>query len=230
MINKYINILVKILIYIILIIKCRSLYLNPLYSLIENYYSKKIEIIGKENIPKTNGYIIISNHNFMSEVFLIQSIFKKINVITKKSLNLKFTNINNMAIPYDKTKENIKKSGDIIKTKILKNCKNYKKNILVFPEGNWTNINKMFLFKKGLFYLCYKNNIPIIPIIICIKKKKLKYYTLCFDEKIKVKIFEQVNSKNFDNFDKYYIYIYNLMNDYLIKYINDKNTKISILI
>ena len=81
-----------------------------------------------------------------------------------------------------------------------------------------------------MFYLCFENNIPIVPIIICIRKEKHKRYTLCFDEKIKVKIFKHVDSKNFDNFDEYYYFIYNLMNNYLKKYINDKNTKISIMI
>ena len=228
--NKYIKIIVKILIYVILIIKCRALYLNPLYSLIENYYSKKIEIIGKENIPKTNGYVIISNHNFKLEIFLIQSIFKKINIVSRKSIENKFWNINKMAILYDKTKENIKESGKIVKNIILENCKKYNKKILIFPEGSCTGVNEMFLFKKGLFYLCYENNIPIVPIILCIKKEKFVSKVFCFDEKIKVKIFKQINSENYGDFDEYYNYIYNLMNDYLKKYINDKNTKISIMI
>lgn len=230
--NKYIKIIVKILIYVILIIKCRALYLNPLYSLIENYYSKKIEIIGKENIPKTNGYVIISNHNFSAEIFLIRSIFNNINIVAGKNLIKNFLNINKLLIMYDKTEENIKESGKIVKNMILENCKKHNKNILIFPEGCYTGVNEMFLFKKGLFYLCYENNIPIVPIILCIKKEKEKHkgYNFCFDEKIKVKIFKQVNSENYGNFDKYYNYIYNLMNDYLKKYINDKNTKISIMI
>jgi len=73
--DKYIKIIIHILIYVILIVKFRAFYLNQLFSLIEYYYSKKIKIIGKDNIPKTNGYIIISNHNFITEAFLIKHVF-----------------------------------------------------------------------------------------------------------------------------------------------------------
>lgn len=230
MTNKYIKYFIKILLYTIGFIKLRSLYLNPLYFLIKKYYSHNIKIIGQKNIPKDDGYVIISNHNFFAEIFLIQNIFKKINIVALKSFFTKFVNINNLLIFYDKTHDNIKKSGICVKNTILKNCKKLKKNILIFPEGNWTNVDKLCEFKKGLFHLCFENNIMIVPIIICIKKEKHKRYHMCFDDKIKIKIFKQINSNQFNNFDEYYNHIYNSMNDYLKKYINDKNTKISIII
>jgi 1-acyl-sn-glycerol-3-phosphate acyltransferase len=228
--NKYLKLLLKILIYTIGFIKLRKLYLNPLYFLIDKFYSKKIKIIGKKNIPKDDGYVIISNHYFLSEIFLIKNIFKKINIVSSKSKITEFLDINNLLIHYDRTPDNIKKSGTIIKNIILNDCVKRKKNILVFPEGTSTNVNEMFMFKKGLFHLCYDNNIPIVPIIICVKKEIHRMHYFCFDEKIKVKIFEKVNSNEFNNFDEYYNYIYNLMNDYLKNYLNDKNTKISIMI
>lgn len=225
--NKYIELLIKILLYVILIIKFRSVYLNPLYWLIEKYYSKRIEIIGKENIPKNDGYVIISNHNFVSEVFMLRKIFNEnMNIIRTKSLLLHCIDVNGISIQYDKKNKN---SGKKIKKIILAKCKNEKKNILVFPEGNWTNINEMFLFKKGLFYLCFENNIPIVPIIFLIKKRQNCTYWICLDKKIKIKIFKKVYPNDFNDFDEYYNFIYNLMNDYLKKYINDTNTKYSIL-
>ena len=228
---KYEIFIIKILIILIGLIMGRKFYLQPLYSLIEKYYSNKIQIIGKKNIPKDNGYVVISNHNFISESLIIRNIFNKnIYIIGQKCFLLEFLDIINISIPYDKNIENIKKSGELIKKIILKKCKFEKKNILVFPEGNLTNINEMLLFKKGLFYICYENNIPIVPIIFLIKKKTQKRYWICVNSKIKVKIFKMMYPKKFLNFNKYYYYIYNKMNNYMKKYINDPNVKYSILI
>lgn len=228
--NKYVEILVLILFSIVLMIKFRFVYLNPLYWLTNKYYSKRVKIIGKENIPDKDGYVIISNHNFVSEYLIVKKIFKKkIFVVVANSLIFKFMDTSDIIIPYDKNKKNIKKSGKNKKKIILEKCKNEKKNVLVFPEGNWTNVNNMYLFKKGLFYLCYQNQIPIVPILFLIKKEKNNTYRICLDNKIKIKIFEKVNPSNFNNFDEYYYFIYNQMNDYLKKYINKPNIKYSIL-
>jgi len=66
-------------------------------------------------------------------------------------------------------------------------------------------------------------------LLYVLKKKEEKIIFCCLDSKIQVKIFKRIISSDFDNFDKYYNYIYNLMNDYINKYVNDKNTKYSIL-
>ena len=60
-------------------------------------------------------------------------------------------------------------------------------------DGKTSNINELFMFKKRLYHLYFEKNIPIVPIIICIKKIKCKLYILCLDKKIKVKIFRRIN-------------------------------------
>jgi 1-acyl-sn-glycerol-3-phosphate acyltransferase len=228
--HKYIILIIKILLIIISLIAGRKYYLEPFYNFIENYYSSRFNVIGRENIPKDNGYVIISNHNFTSEVFIIKNIISNFSIIVKKSLFSQLLNTNNkLFIFYDKSYKNIQESGKIIKNKINKIIKN-KNNVLIFPEGDFSIANSMQLFKKGLFYLCYEKNIPILPIIICIKKQKYKASFFCLDSKIKVKIFEMIYPNKFKNFNQYYNYIYNLMNEYLKKYINNPNIKLSILI
>lgn len=229
--NKYVIMIIKILFIIVSLIVGHKYYLDPLYNLIGKFYSSRIEVIGKENISKDNGYVIISNHNFMFESLIIRNIFyKNIYIVAKKTLLTKYLDTLGITLQYDKNIKNIKKSGDQIKETILQKCKYEKKNILVFPEGSWSDINKLLLFKKGLFYLCYKNNIPIIPIIFLIKKREKKTYWLCLDSKIKVKIFKMIYPKKFKNFNRYYNYIYNKTNNYVKKYIKNKNTKYSILL
>lgn len=228
-IQKYILLIIKILFIVVLLIKSRRIYLNPFFKYIEKFYLKRVKVIGKENIPKNDGYVIISNHNFSTDALIIKNIFNNFKVIARKSIVSKFLNIGSEIIFYDKSKENIKKSGEIIKKIIYDNCKNKNKNILVFPEGEFSYNTGLVPFRKGLFYLCYENNIAVLPTIICVKKRKSKIYAFCFDNNIKVKIFKIVYPEKFKNFDEYYNYIYNKMNNYIKKHINNPNTKYSFL-
>jgi len=54
-------------------------------------------------------------------------------------------------------------------------------------------------------------------------QKNIKNKEICIDSKIQVKIFKRIISSDFDNFDKYYNHIYDLMNNYINEYVNDKN-------
>ena len=70
-----------------------------------------------------------------------------------------------------------------------------------------------------------------MPIIIMTKKKpKQRVRIFCLDPKIKVKIFKMIYPYKFLNFDEYYNFIYNKMNNYVKKYVNNPNIKLSILI
>ena len=195
-----------------------------LYKIIENYYN--LNILGIKNIPKKNGYVIISNHNFSMDSFIIKKIFNNnFNIIVEESLRKKILNYDFDIIYYRKEPQHIKKSGEQVKKSILKKCKYENKNIAIFPEGYWSNPDELKKFKKGLFYLCYENKIPILPIIMCIKRKPEygdKPLFMCLDKNIKVKIFKIVNSEEFNNFEEYYNHIYNKMNNYIKKYTSDQ--------
>ena len=228
---KYMILIIKILLLTIGLIKGRKYYLEPFYNFVENYYSTRIEVIGRENIPKDSGYVIISNHNFTTEVAIIKNVVRnEFTTIAAKNFLNRFLKISDdLIFLYDKNDDNIIESGKYIKRKIYEITKN-KRNVLIFPEGKYSTINKgLYPFKKGLFHLCYIKNIPILPIIICIKKNKIIAF-LNLDSKIKVKIFKMLYPNDFINFDEYYNYIYNKMNKYIKNYINDPNVKCSILI
>jgi 1-acyl-sn-glycerol-3-phosphate acyltransferase len=215
-----------------------------LFKFIENYY--KLDVYGIDKIPKKNGYVIISNHNFVLDVFIIKKIFKNgFNIVANKSRMAKILNYltNIKVINYDKKKENIKKSGEEIKLLILKKCKYENENVVVFPEGKFSTPFELEKFKKGLFYLCYENNIPVLPMIYCVKNKekiqnqntllsryfKMGFY-FCLDKNIKVKIFDVVYPNKFKDFNEYYNYIYNQMNNYIKEYIFDKKNKYNFFI
>lgn len=102
--NKQIILLIKILLLSILILNYKKNYLASIYFLIDYYYFNKIRIIGKKNIPKNNGYVIMSNHNFASEALIIKNIIKNLNVVANDSISLKFIDYNNLLIFYKRDK------------------------------------------------------------------------------------------------------------------------------
>jgi 1-acyl-sn-glycerol-3-phosphate acyltransferase len=213
-----------------------------LFKFIENYY--KLDIHDIDKIPKKNGYVIISNHNFMLDAFIIRKVVKNgFNIVANKSTMVEIFNYgtNIKIIKYDKKKENKKKSGEEIKLLILKKCKYENENVVVFPEGKFSTPYELEKFKMGLFYLCYENNIPVLPMIYCVKKKEKfrntllsRYFNIgfifCLDKNIKVKIFDVVYPNKFKDFDEYYNYIYNQMNNYIKEYVSNKKNKYNFFI
>lgn len=142
-------------------------------NILKFFIKNKITYINEHkilNLPK--GILIISNHINVTDVLLIRN---KINcfVIGKSNLSDDFKLIkvfekefftNLSTIPYERN--NIE-DGKKVKENILAKIKN-KQNVLVFPEGT-TQINsdsRILPFKKGLFYLAYEHNIPILPIVL----------------------------------------------------------------
>jgi len=230
-INFFCLIIINILLILTILIIGKDYVIKILIKAIINFYSGKVKIIGKQNIPTQNGYIVVSNHNFICETFIIKKILNTdFFIIAKENPLIKLVCDNLNLVLYNKEENKIKESGKIIKKIILEKIIN-NKNVIIFPEGSISHSDYLLKFKKGLFYLCYENNIPILPIIICIKKNSKysqKGFFLLLDKKIKIKIFKMVYPNSFKNFVTYYNYIYNIMNDFIVNYIN--NNKYSIFI
>ena len=99
---------------------------------------------------KINCYVVTKNDIFKTE-------YNKLDKFAS------IINDNCSFIPYERGN---KKSGKIIKKKIL-NLINNNNNVLVFPEGTSQITSKNILpFKKGLFHLASEHNIPILPVVI----------------------------------------------------------------
>lgn len=189
---------------------------------LNTYFKNKIIVKGKENIPKKNGYVVIANHVSFEDVFFINKIFKNTKFIVANGIIAKLFYKNHPdCIYYDIDPKNKINSGIEVKKKILENTQN-KINISIFPEGEFCNIDGLLEFKKGLFYLAFENNITIVPTLILLKKrtKFIFNYNINLNKKVVVKIFNPIKPDKFKNFDDYYSYIYNLMNDNYKKYIN----------
>ena len=216
------KILFSLLIIIKLLIKKKSNYKDEW---INTYFNNKIIIKKSKNIPTKNGYIVITNHVSFEDGFFIDKIFKNIKFVVANGVLAKLFYKNHPdCIYYDIDPKNKINSGIDVKQKILEYIKN-KVNISIFPEGEFSNIDNLMAFKKGLFYLAYENNITIVPTLILLKKRSkfIFNYNINLNKNVKIKIFKPIKSKKFNNFEDYYSYIYNLMNNNYKKYVQKNN-------
>ncbi len=215
------KIIFSLLVVIKLVIKNK---LNYKDEWINTYFKNNILVKGTTNIPKKNGYIIIANHVSFEDGFFIHKIFKNTKFVVANGILAKlFYNNHPDCIYYDIDPKNKINSGIKVKKKILE-CTRNKINISIFPEGEFSNIDDLIPFKKGLFYLAFENNITIVPTLILLKKrtKFIFNYNINLNKKVVVKIFKPVKPCKFKNFDDYYSYIFNLMNDNYKKYVKKK--------
>lgn len=200
------------------------------------YYKKHLRdittISGINNIPKANGYIMVTLHSHMVESMIWQYLLKstihwvmakKHDLLSKKILE----KIKVKTIEYDRSIENIKESGKNVKKQIAELCKEGK-NIGVFI-GEGYDKNFIPSFKKGLFYLAYTENIPILPTQLFIGKTKYNS-NICLNipENMKItgKIYELVYPHNYKTFDDFYDYIYNILKYDFLNFVNEPTVAI----
>mgnify|MGYP006422531697 CR=1 FL=1 len=159
-------------------------------SIIKLYYKifYKINISGYENIPKNDGYIIVSNHISNNDPLVVAVVMKELiyalgkkelfsNFFTKKLF--KWMNV----IPVDRKRLDInamKKSIEVLKKKEM--------GLLIFPEGTRNFNKKPMVSTPGSTMLAYKTKKPIVPISID--------STYNFFSEINITIFEPVYIKN----------------------------------
>lgn len=192
---------------------------------INTYFNNKIVVKGTINIPQQNGYIVITNHISFEDGFFIHKIFKNIKFVVANGIIAKLFYKNHPdCIYYNIDPKNKINSGIEVKKQILEYTQN-KINISIFPEGEFCNIDSLIVFKKGLFYLAYENNITIVITLILLKKRSkfIFNYNINLNEKVVIKIFKPVKPSKFKSFDNYYSYIYNLMNNNYKKYVKKNN-------
>lgn len=149
----------KLLIWIIL----------PFYRLL---YMPKI--IGKENLPKKGGYVLVCNHFAKIDVFMIVDLVrKKINFMAKKEwFNSKFKNwlFRSLgAIPVDREKADFASVKACLK--VLKDDK----PLVVFPEGTRNKANtELQEIHGGANLLAFKADVPIVPVAMSRRFKKFR--------------------------------------------------------
>lgn len=188
------------------------------------FNNNNITYTNLEKIPSDEGCIIISNHNSIFDYGIINKICDsycvmlnslKYCIISDNDLYQKYK----LIVYYNKF-DISNNNGEYIKNMILE-LTNNKKKVVVFPEGS-LSIDKYKLnkFKKGLFFLAYDNNIPIIPIFQKHRNYNIYYpleqiINVIFNSyvenlKVDVTIQDVIRPSEFKTFDEFYNHIVEL--------------------
>ena len=125
----------------------------------------KVEVKGRENLPKKGGYIVIANHqHLLDPVFVTLAVIKKLSIMGKKELfenkflSSVFTSLG--AFPVDRGK------GDMSAIETAeKNLKNGE-ILLIFPEGTRSKSGKLLRFKNGATLIARETGADVLPVVI----------------------------------------------------------------
>jgi len=149
----------------------------------------RMEIIGIENLPKSGGLIIASNHvSYLDPVVLVASLNRKIYFIAKKEVFkntfISFILKNMNAFSVDR--ENV----DILAFKKAINILREEKVLGIFPEGTRSSNGELQELKLGAIKIAMKTGVPILPVGIIGTHKiypQGKKFPILFKHKIIVK-------------------------------------------
>jgi len=132
------------------------------------FLNTKVEIKGIDNIPKDQKYFIASAHQSMFETFALQAIIDYPVFILKKELlkipifGLYLKKINSIAIIRDTTTKDNLSFFD----RVAKIVKDYKRPLLIFPQGTRVKVDEITPFKKGVGRIYEALNISCVPIAL----------------------------------------------------------------
>ena len=127
-----------------------------------------IDVFGKENIPKENGFMFYPNHQGLYDVLaIVEACDVPFSVVAKKEVgNIQFLKqVFACMKAFLIDREDIRQSMQVIinVTREVKNGRNY----LIFPEGTRSKQgNHAQEFKGGSFKAAIKAKCPIIPVAL----------------------------------------------------------------
>jgi 1-acyl-sn-glycerol-3-phosphate acyltransferase len=161
----------------------------------------KVYIEGLENVDKENAQIFASNHVSAFDIIVLTAISPvKIGWVAKKELFyipfLGWLMKANGHIAIDrrsgrKALESIKAAAAKVKAGT---------NIVIFPEGTRSRDGKLIPFKKGVFHLCTRTGVPLVPIYILGTYEVLKPDSLAIQSgNVYVKIGKGIPTSEYPN-------------------------------
>lgn len=131
-----------------------------------NYVGAKVNVVGRENIPKETCLYVANHQGFFDIPITVYSLDKTVGFIAKKEL-LKFRiltywmqQIHCIFMDRSNVRESIKAINEGIDA--LKNGH----SLVIFPEGTRSKGPRIGEFKKGSLKLALKSGVPIVPVAI----------------------------------------------------------------
>ena len=123
------------------------------------------QITGQENMPKNQGYIVISNHQSVWETLVFQKIFQwPVFLLKRELLWIPFFGYG-LAMTWP-IKIDRSKRGNALKTLLFEGKKRLENgaNVIIFPEGTRIKPEEIGEFKSGGVLLAKKCNVTIVPV------------------------------------------------------------------
>jgi 1-acyl-sn-glycerol-3-phosphate acyltransferase len=159
----------------------------------------KIHIEGREKAIKGTTYVIISNHQSILDILLLNRLRYNYKWISKiENFNVPFIGWYLKMAAYI----TVERGNEESKTGMLE--KSYKClqngiSIMIFPEGTRSLNNEIGFFKRGAFQLAMQANIPVLPVLIDGTGGVLPKHGLIFGSghKIRIKVFDPINPADF---------------------------------
>ena len=140
----------------------------------------RIEVVGKENIPRGHAHVIASNHlSDLDPVYILEAVFswKRYTILAKQEL---FKNpligwfLSCMgAVPIDRGKGDM---GTV--NKVTDECKNGTP-ILIFPEGTRSKTGELLTLKSGAFLIAGNADADRVPCRIIYDTPDKRMHMFC---------------------------------------------------
>jgi 1-acyl-sn-glycerol-3-phosphate acyltransferase len=163
----------------------------------------KIHIEGREKAVKGVTYVIISNHQSMLDILLINCLRYRFKWISK---------IENFRVPvigwYLRMADYIvvDRGNEVSKEEMLEKSSDCLKkgiSIMIFPEGTRSLNNEIGFFKRGAFQLALQAKVPILPVLIDGTGGILPKHGLIFSSghHIRIRVMDPIYPVNFGTDD-----------------------------
>ncbi len=125
----------------------------------------RIEVRGRENLPKEGGYIVIANHQrLIDPIIVTEAVIVKLSIMAKKELfknkflGAAFSSLG--AFPVDRGK------GDMSAIETAENNLKNKEVLLIFPEGTRSKTGELLRFKNGGALVALETGADVLPVVI----------------------------------------------------------------
>ncbi len=126
----------------------------------------KVEIEGRENLPKDGAYVVVANHSSEWETFFLQTLIRPQCTVLKQELlripgfGWALGMLKPIALDRSKRRGALKQLITQGKERLQEGI-----NIVIFPQGTRLPVGQLGKFNKGGAMLAAANNVPLVPLV-----------------------------------------------------------------
>lgn len=126
----------------------------------------KIRVIGRENVPKSGGALLASNHqSYLDPILVGAGLHRQMYIMARRSLFEHFflftwliKSLNAFPVERDR--------GDIGAVRQALRHLAQGRLLLAFPEATRTHTGEVGALKRGLFVIAARADVPVVPTVI----------------------------------------------------------------